>query len=388
MFDKPVTIIGAGPSGLTLARLLQIRGIKVRIFEQDPSSEARDQGGTLDLHDDGGQKALFEAKLENEFKKLARPEGQSAKILDRNGNVLFEGFGNPDDMSRPEIDRLALRNLLLNSLEPNTVIWNKHVINIELIGDGQHRLFFKDGTVEITDFLVGADGTWSKVRPLLSSIKPIYLGVIFVEIRIANPEMVLPEINELVGQGTVFVINDNKGLIAQRNGDQSIRVYAALRVPEDWMKGFDFSQPLAIRAMLLDVFSGWKPELLEILKRCDDNFVPRPLYGRPLEQYWTTKPGLTVIGDAAHVMSPFAGEGANLAMLDALELADCLTSKECTNLTSATSALKSFEEVMINRARKAAEMSLANLNAFISEDGPAQAVAIMQRYVGSQVPTA
>ena len=388
MFDKPVTIIGAGPSGLTLARLLQMRGIKVCVFEHDASFEARDQGGTFDLHHDGGQKALFEAKLENEFKKLARPEGQALKLIDRNGNIHFEHSGNRDDPSRPEIDRQVLRNLLLNSLEPNTVIWNKHVINIESIGDGQHRIFFKDGTIETTDFLVGADGTWSKVRPLLSSIKPIYLGVIFVEIRIANPKMVLPQINELVGQGTVFVISDNKGLIAQRNGDQSIRVYVALRVPEDWMKGFDFSQPLAIRAMLLDVFSGWKPELLEVLKRCDDNFVPRPLYGRPLEQYWTTKPGLTVIGDAAHVMSPFAGEGANLAMLDALELADCLTSKECTNLTSATAALKSFEEVMINRARKAAEMSLANLNAFISEDAPAQAVAIMQRYVGPQVPTA
>jgi len=377
MFNKPVTIIGAGPSGLTLARLLQIRGIKVRVFELDASFEARDQGGTFDLHDDGGQKALFEAKLENEFKKLSRPEGQSLKILDRNGDVHFE-LANPDDNSRPEIDRQVLRNLLLNSLEPNTVIWNKHVINIESIGDGQHRLFFKDGTIETADFLVGADGTWSKVRPLLSSIQPIYTGVTFVEICIPNPKIVSPQISELVGQGSAFVLSDNKGLMAQRNGDQSIRIYVALRVPEDWMKGFDFSQPRAIRAMLLDVFSGWKPELLEMLKRCDDNFVPRPLYALSLEQRWITKPGLTVIGDAAHVMSPFAGQGANLAMLDALELADCLTSKECTNLTSATAALKSFEEAMINRARGAAELTFSSLNACIAEDAPAQIVKIMQ----------
>jgi 2-polyprenyl-6-methoxyphenol hydroxylase-like FAD-dependent oxidoreductase len=380
MLNKPVTIIGAGPSGLTLARLLQIRGIKVRVFELDASFEARDQGGTFDLHDDGGQKALFEAKLENEFKKLSRPEGQSFKLLDRNGNVHYEKLANPDDHSRPEIDRQVLRNLLLNSLEPNTVIWNKHVINIESIGDGQHRLFFKDGTIETTDFLVGADGTWSKVRPLLSSIQPIYTGVTFVEICISNPKIVSPHISELVGQGSASVLSDNKGLMAQRNGDQSIRIYVALRVPEDWMKGFDFSQPRAIRAMLLDVFSGWKPELLEMLKRCDDNFVPRPLYALPLEQCWTTKPGLTAIGDAAHVMSPFAGQGANLAMLDALELADCLTSKECTNLTSATAALKSFEEAMINRARGAAEKTLRNLNAMLAEDAPAQIVKIMQRF--------
>jgi 2-polyprenyl-6-methoxyphenol hydroxylase-like FAD-dependent oxidoreductase len=77
-------------------------------------------------------------------------------------------------------------------------------------------------------------------------------------------------------------------------------------------------------------------------------------------------------------MSPFAGQGANLAMLDALELADCLTSKECTNLTSATAALKSFEEAMINRAREAAEKTLMSLNACLAEDAPAQIVNIMQ----------
>jgi 2-polyprenyl-6-methoxyphenol hydroxylase-like FAD-dependent oxidoreductase len=211
--------------------------------------------------------------------------------------------------------------------------------------------------------------------------------VTFVEIRISNPKIASPQISELVGQGSALVLSDNKGLIAQRNGDQSIRIYVALRVPEDWMKGFDFSQPLAIKAMLLDAFSGWKPELLEMLERCENNFVPRPLYARPLEQCWTTKPGLTAIGDAAHVMSPFAGQGANLAMLDALELADCLTSKECINLISATATLKSFEEGMINRARKAAEETLLNLNACLSEDAPAHMVKIMQSYHREEDPT-
>lgn len=73
MFDKTVSIIGAGPSGLTLARLLQMRGVNVRLFEHDASFSARDQGGTFDLHNDGGQKALLEAQLFDEFKKFARP---------------------------------------------------------------------------------------------------------------------------------------------------------------------------------------------------------------------------------------------------------------------------------------------------------------------------
>lgn len=377
MFDKQVTIIGAGPSGLTLARLLQMRGITVRLFEHDASFSARDQGGTFDLHDDGGQKALKEAKLFDEFKKHCRPEGQSLKVIDKHGKIHYEDFAIPDDMSRPEIDRQVLRNLILNSLQPNTVIWNKHVTNVESLENGQHKLVFKDGTSETTDFLVGADGTWSKVRPLLSVIPPTYTGVTFVETCISNPQVTSPHTSELVGQGTVNVLSDNKGLLAQRNGDERIRVYVALRVPENYMKGFDFSQPVTIRAMLLEMLSDWQPELLEMLKHSDDYFVPRHIYSIPLKEYWTTKPGLTVIGDAAHIMTPFAGQGANLAMLDALELADCLTSNDYTNLTS---ALRTFEETMINRARMFSEESFNNMNAFMAEDSPRQVVEIFKSH--------
>lgn len=377
MFDKPVTIIGAGPSGLTLARLLQMRGVTVRLFEHDSSFSARDQGGTFDIHDDGGQKALIEAKLFDEFKKFARPEGQSLKIIDKHGKILYADDGRPDDMSRPEIDRQKLRRILLDSLEPNTVRWNKHVTNIESLDNGQHRLMFKDGTSEITDFLVGADGTWSKVRPLLSTVQPMYTGVIFVETRITNPKVTTPEISELVGEGGAYVLSDNKGLMAQKNGDESIRVYIALRVAEDWMKEFDFNKPIAARAMLSEVFSGWQSNVLEMLNRSDDYFVLRHIYTLPLEQRWTTKLGLTVIGDAAHVMTPFAGQGANLAMLDALELADCLTSNDSKNLTA---ALNTFEETMINRARTFSDESFNNLNAFIAADAPRQVVEIFNSH--------
>lgn len=369
-----------GPGGLTLARLLQMRGVTVRLIEHDASFAARDQGGTLDLHDDGGQKALVEAKLFDEFKKFARPEGQSLKIIDMYGKIQFEDEGRPGDMSRPEIDRQALRNILLNSLEPNTVIWNKHVTNIESIGNGQHRLVFKDGTSDITDFLVGADGTWSKVRQLLWPVQPIYTGVIFVETRITNPKVSSSHISELVGEGGAFVLGDNKGLLGQRNGDGSIRVYVALRVPEDWMKEFDFTQPLAARTMLLELFSGWQSEILEMLTSSDDYFALRHLYTLPLEGCWTNKLGLTVIGDAAHVMTPFAGQGANLAMLDALELANCLTDDDSSNATKLQSALKTFEESMICRAKGFSEESFNNLNAFITEDAVRKVVEIFKSH--------
>lgn len=378
MFDKTVTIIGAGPAGLTLARLLQIRGVTVRLFEHDASITSRDQGGTFDLHDDGGQKALQEAKLFDEFVKFARPEGQSLKIIDKHGEIRLEDDGRPDDMSRPEIDRLTLRNILLNSLEPNTVVWNKHVNKIEPIANGQHKIIFKDGTSEITDFLVGADGTWSKVRPLLTSVQPMYTGVTFVETRITNPNVSSPEISKLVGHGGAFVLSDNKGLLGQRTGDESIRIYAALRVPEDWPSKHDFNKPNEVRALLLEIFSGWHTDMLEMLVRCDDYFVARHIYTLPLEQRWTTQAGVTIIGDAAHVMTPFAGQGANLAMLDALELANYITSMDAS--TSITEVLKTFEDAMIDRAVPFSDESFNNLNAFICEDSPRQVVEIFKSH--------
>lgn len=384
MFDKTVTIIGAGPAGLTLARLLQLRGVSVRLYENDVSFTARDQGGTFDLHDDGGQKALIEAQLIDEFKKFARPEGQAMKVIDKHGTVKYEDEGRPDDMSRPEIDRQVLRNMLLNSLEPGTVIWNKHVTNIDSLGGGQHKIVFRDGTSEIADFLVGADGTWSKVRPLLSSVEPMYTGVLFVETRITKPDVKSPKINDLVGHGGAFVLGENKGLMAQRNGDSTIRIYVAFRVNEDWPKNYDFSKPAEIRAMLLDLFSGWQPEMLEMIVQSDDNFVPRHIYTLPLERKWNTKEGVTIIGDAAHVMTPFAGQGANLAMLDALQLAECVSSADSTNLSKFTESIKSFEEEMISRARGFSEESFDNLNAFITEDAPKQVIEIFNSHHGPE----
>lgn len=297
---------------------------------------------------------------------FSRSEGQSLKVVDLHGVVHFEDAGRPDDMSRPEIDRQVLRKILLNSLQPDTVIWNKHVTNVETLNNGQHKIVFKDGTSETTDFLVGADGTWSKVRQLLSSVEPTYTGVIFVETRITNPKVAAPHIDEVVGQGSFYALSDNKGLLAQRNGNEIIRVYASLRVPENWPSKYDFTKPQEIRRRLLEVFSGWQPEMLEMLTRSDDYFVPRHIYSLPLDENWITKPGVTVIGDAAHVMTPFAGQGANLAMLDALQLADCIASEDSMNLS--TERLRLFEEEMINRARRFSEMSLNNLNLFISDD--------------------
>src|SRR4051812_27018116 len=93
-----------------------------------------------------------------------------------------------------------------------------------------------------------------------------------------------PEIDALVGHGSMSARSDNKGLIAQRNGHGHIRIYVALPVGEGWATsaGIDFSQPDAARAGLISLFLGWDPGLLGLISNCDDHFVVRPLHMLPI----------------------------------------------------------------------------------------------------------
>ncbi len=354
-----IAIIGAGLGGLTLARVLHTRGIPATVYDLDISPTARNQGGTLDLHPESGQAALAEADLSEGFRRLARPEGEEMKILDKTGAVLLYEAAEDAAGERPEVDRAALRDLLLGSLPDGTVRWGAKVASVTPLALGAgFALTFADSSVVSAGLLVGADGAWSKTRALLSDATPVYSGLSMVEAHLPDVDYLYPAAAALVGRGSMFALAEGKGLISQRNGDGRIRTYIALRVPQEWATSgtVDFDNPAAARATLASYFDGWDPSLLALITDAEDTLVPRPIYALPVGHRWDRVSGVTLLGDAAHLMSPFAGEGANLAMLDGAQLAVALAAH-----TDTEAALAAYEAALFPRSEAAAAESAENL---------------------------
>lgn len=303
-----IAVIGAGPGGLTCARVLQRHGIDVTVHDRDASPDARNQGGTLDLHADSGQIALEEAGLLDEFHALARPEGQAQRVLTRHGEVLVDYRPTGAEDAAPEIDRGQLRTLLAQSLTPGTIQWGHTLTSVAPGPAGTHRLTFENGVTRDVDLVIGADGAWSRVRPLVSAATPVHTGVTFVEAHFDAVDTAHPAVAELVGDGQVFATGDHKGLIAQRNSNQHVRAYIAVRDEADPSRaaGVDPEDTEAVRAALLRAFAGWDERLLVLITDNDGPYVNRPLFVLPAPHTWPHTPGVTLLGDAAHLMTPSA----------------------------------------------------------------------------------
>lgn len=361
-----IAIVGAGPAGLTLARILMKRSILPTVFERDPTPNYRPQGGTLDIHEHSGQQAIRDAGLWDEFRKHARYDGQEFKVVTKTGRVLGHNpaLKEGDKGTRPEIDRSILRSMFLKAVGSGVVRWDHGLSSIQPGETNKFDLHFKSGKVETGfDLVVGADGTWSRVRPLLTPVVPFYSGTCFIEVMIGNPVGgVYDGVNNLVRRGSFVMTSDGKAIAGQRLGDNSIRVYAMFSTATDdpeWAQRYvnQTTGPSAGREALLSHFEGWDEGVRDLIKLADGELVPRPLYMFPVGHRWETKPGLTLIGDAGHVMTPFSGEGVNMAMWDSLELAKAIaTGAEKGDLHGEVrkSELKMFERMQ--GAAQAAEM--------------------------------
>ncbi len=338
-----VTVIGAGLGGLTLARVLHINGIPATVYEAEPSAQVRTQGGQLDMHEHNGQVALAAAGLTDEFRAIIHQGAEATRMLDQDGKVLLD---QPDDgtSARPEVLRGDLRQILIDSLPAETIQWGKKLTGVSALGDGRHELTFADGSAVTTSLLVGADGAWSRVRPLLSAATPEYAGATFVETYLRDADGRHPATAEVVGHGAMYALTPGKGIVAHREAGDILHTYVELLRPAEWVAGIDFTDAATATARVAAEFDGWAPELTALITDGETAPVPRMIYTLPTGHRWDRGPGVTLLGDAAHLMPP-AGEGANLAMLDGAELGQAIAAHP----GDIEAALAGYEQTMFAR---------------------------------------
>jgi 2-polyprenyl-6-methoxyphenol hydroxylase-like FAD-dependent oxidoreductase len=373
---KKIAVIGGGPGGLTLARLLQQSGAQVIVYERDRSRSARVQGSALDLHEGSGLAALEAAGLIEAFWANHRPDLDRLRLTDSSGRVLHD---HPRNMSgagkRPEIERGPLRDILLDSLQLGTVQWNYKLESAEMQGE-QVLLRFAGGETVRADIVVGSDGANSRLRELVTPVRPEYVGVSLVECLVPAAKQTIPELWDLLGGSALIALGGERTIGMGTKPEGSVLIYAGLKTDGGTVRQNleAASRPDQRVAWFHTNFEGWS-DLWNPLFRETVSMVWRPLLVCPPDQSWESKSNVTLIGDAAHVVPPYAGEGVNMAMLDALVLSKLLLNEE-----SSLNAIATYEAEMFARMQHMTADTMANTEMFYATDACERVVALFRSF--------
>lgn len=386
-----IAIVGGGPGGLTLGRLLHKKQIPFTIFEFRPkptAAELAKPSGMLDLHEESGLAAIRECGVYDEFVPLTGECSEEFTVADKTGVPVFTHSGQGE---RPEISRNNLYKLLLAHLPEESVRW-EHKLTASTTENGVTELDFGEGRKEEFDFVVGADGAWSRVRHLVTDARPNYTGVQTATITIRDITKKFPHLAELVGSGSFSALGDKQAVISQRGPQDSSRIYLMLSTKDEQFGANSgvANQPASeAKGEFLDkskFLGAFGPKVKELVATaCDQetldnpgsNLDIRPLYSLPHGSSWEHKKGVTLVGDAAHVMLP-NGEGVNQAMLDTLLLAEVIGKaygEEADRQKfgeELDGLVREFEEKMVERAVKVGKDTDELFGAMLGSDDAAQ----------------
>ena len=140
-----------------------------------------------------------------------------------------------------------------------------------------------------------------------------------------------------------------KGIVAHREAGSVLHAYVEMNRPAEWIAGIDFADTTAATVRIAAEFEGWAPELTALITDGEAEPVPRMIHALPIGHRWDRVPGVTLLGDAAHLMPP-AGEGANLALFDGAELGEAIAAHR----GDSEAALTAYEEALFPRSEAAA----------------------------------
>lgn len=356
--NKKVAIIGGGPVGLTMAKLLQQNKIDITVYERDIDPQARIWGGTLDLHKSSGQEAMKKAGLLQTYYNLALPMG--INFADEYGNILSTRNPTPESQfDNPEINRNALRKMLLDSLKSETVIWDRKLTGLEE-QNGKWILDFENKPSSTADFVIIANGGTSKSRKFVSESEVEETGTFIIQGDIHQPETNCSEFFQLCNGNRLMTAYQGNLLVANPFNNGALSYGVIFRKPEEWNNGngLNFQNTDSIIEFLLNRFSNWSEEYKQLISSTTF-FVGLPIRKFPLDKPWKSNRPLpiTLIGDTAHLMPPFAGQGVNIGLMDTLILSNNLTDGKFETIQT---AIDDYEQKMFVYATEAQEDSSNN----------------------------
>ncbi|MEU6328824.1 FAD-dependent monooxygenase [Streptomyces sp. NPDC047049] len=296
---------------------------------------------------------------------------QTMRLVEQDGSVLHE-IADDGTRGRPEVQRGELRWILLDSLPAEAVRWGHKVSGTRALGGGRHEVAFADGSTVVTSLLVGADGAWSRVRPLLSDATPEYVGTSFVETYLFDADTRHTGSAKVGGGGSMIAPSPGKEIFAHRENGDTLHAYVALSSPQDWFAAIDFTDASAAATRITREFGGWAPELTALITDAGIPPVLRPHYALPAGHRWSRVPGVILLGDAAHLAAP-NGEGASLAMLDGAELGKTLAAYA----DGTEAALTEYEQAVCARSTEPVAFEGTETQRIDSESNTPQAMLKM-----------
>ena len=335
----------------------------------------------------------------DEFLKYARFEGEELRICDLNGTVYVHQTEAPQlkgFQARPEIDRVRLMQVLLESVPNELIRWGKALKEV-VREDDQWKLKFDDGSVAGPfDLIVGADGAWSKVRKALTDVEPSYAGICGVAGSIdkesAGDKWDL--ISGMVGKGSNFCFSYGQSMMAQRLGDGNLKCSFYGRRERGWvddLKANHTGDDDALKRILLENYQGWDKDFKQWIVAAK-GLWSAALFELPVGQRLTTREespllvmrvrttfAITVPGAdfrIAHLMTPFAGEGVNAGMRDALDLVGAIE-KSVTEKTDLDLTVQGWEESMFERSAVFMADTMVNKMGMFAQDAPYSFFAAM-----------